>query len=174
MDVKAKTKYLRISPRKVRLVVDVVRGLPVTEALERLAVLNKRAVRPVVKLINSAIANAENNFELKKEDLFIKFFAVDEGPTLKRWRARAFGRAAMIRKRTSHLNLVLSDGKEEVKKEVKSKEVDKEVKEDDIKIIEKDAKKKEVKKDNKEKKESPENKDKKKKSGDKKEKDSKK
>lgn len=150
MEVKAKIKYLRISPRKVRLVVDVVRGLSVEEALSRLAVINKRAVRPVVKLINSAIANAENNFKLKREDLFIKFFTVDEGPTLKRWRARAFGRAAMIRKRTSHLNLILSDGKDETdsvdsskeKAELKDKASVKTEEEKGIEIIEKDSVKK--------------------------------
>ncbi len=147
MEVKAKIKYLRISPRKVRLVVDAVRGLSVEEALSRLAVINKRAVRPVVKLINSAIANAENNFKLKREDLFIKFFTVDEGPTLKRWRARAFGRAAMIRKRTSHLNLILSDGKDvsdligasKEKDKSKNKAGVKTEEEKGIEIIEKDS-----------------------------------
>lgn len=100
-----------MSPRKVRLVVDAVRGLPVAAAETRLQFLPKLAAEPVLKLLRSAIANAEHNFHLKKEDLVIKTLVVDQGPTIKRSRPRAFGRAAPIRKRTSHITLVLADEK---------------------------------------------------------------
>ncbi len=109
METRAKLRYLRMSPRKVRLVADLVRGLPVTQALEQLKVCQKRAARPVAKLINSAIANAEHNQQLKKDNLFIKVIKVDQGPALKRWRARAMGRAAAIKKFTSHVSLILDE-----------------------------------------------------------------
>ncbi len=138
MDIKAKARYVRISPRKIRLVLDAVRNLNPEKAVISLTLMPQKASRPVRKLIESAIANAENNFKLKKEDLSIKHLVADDGPTIKRWRARAFGRAAMIRKRTSHISVVLTDGKEEVveldkkdKKETKKSEVaDKSVKPD--------------------------------------------
>ena len=94
MEIKAKLKYLKISPRKVRLVVDVIRGMEVVKALEQLQFINKRAARPVAKLINSAVANAEHNFELEKNNLYIKEIKVDEGATLHRWKPRARGRDA--------------------------------------------------------------------------------
>jgi len=97
-----------MAPRKVRLVIDTVRGLPATVAETRLAFLNKRASLPVLKLLRSAMANAEHNFHVRKEDLLIKTIVVDGGPTLKRSAPRAFGRAAPIRERTSHVSIVLS------------------------------------------------------------------
>ncbi len=103
-----------MSPRKVRLVVDAVRGLDVAAAETRLTFMPKLAAEPVLKLIKSATANAEHNFKLKKEDLFIKTFVADGGPVLKRSRARAFGRAAPIRKRTTHLTLILAPKSEKV------------------------------------------------------------
>jgi len=115
MEVSAKLRFLRMSPRKVRLVVDLVRGLDTTKAEHQLQFMNKRAARPVLKLLQSAIANAENNNKLKKENLFIKKITVDQGPTLKRWRPRAFGRAATILKRSSHITIILCE-KEVVKK----------------------------------------------------------
>jgi len=121
MEVKAKVKYIKISSRKVRLVVDVIRGLKIDKALDQLNFLNKKAVRPIEKLINSAVANAENDFELEKDNLFIKEIKVNEGPTLHRWKPRARGRATPIRKRTSHIYLVLGElvesGKTEAKKQ---------------------------------------------------------
>lgn len=120
MEVKAKAKYIRISPRKVRLVADLVRGLKLTAALDQLKFSSKHAAKPLQKLIDSAAANAVNNFELDKNNLFIKEVMVDEGPTLDRWMPRARGRATPIRKRTSHINLVLGElvdsGKKEAKK----------------------------------------------------------
>lgn len=109
MEVIARLRHLRQSPRKVRLVVDVVRGLPVATAENKLKLLQKRAAEPVVKLLLSAIANAENNFKLSKDTLYIKEIRADEGPTLKRWRARAYGRSAPLRKRTTHVMLVLAE-----------------------------------------------------------------
>lgn len=109
MEVSAKLRFLRMSPQKVRLVVDIVRGLPVERAEHQLLFSRKGASQPVIKLLKSAIANAENNFKLNKDNLFIKKITVDEGPTLKRWRARAFGRAGMIRKRSSHITIILDE-----------------------------------------------------------------
>ncbi|MBT5338266.1 50S ribosomal protein L22 [Candidatus Falkowbacteria bacterium] len=109
MQVKAKAKYIRISPRKARLVVDLVRGLDLQAALDKLAVTNKKAVRFVDKLLKSALANAEHNLELKKDNLYIKELKVDEGPTFYRWMPRAFGRATPLRKRTSMISVILDE-----------------------------------------------------------------
>lgn len=110
MLIKAKLRYLRISPRKVRLVADLIKGLTVKEAEGQLKFLVKKSARPILKLLNSAIANAQNS-NLTKENLKISNIFVDSGPSLKRWRARAMGRAAPILKRTSHVTLIL-EGKE--------------------------------------------------------------
>lgn len=109
MEVKAKARYIRMSPRKVRLVVDVIRGMKVKEARTQLQFMKKAAAEPVLKLLNSAVANAEHNFNLNADNLFVKAVAADDGPTLGRWRARAFGRAAPIRKRMTHISIVLED-----------------------------------------------------------------
>lgn len=101
-----------MAPRKVRLVVDLVRGLPVAEAELRLNFLQKEAARPVLKLLKSALANAANNFKLDPTTLVVKTITVDGGTTLKRFRPRAMGRAAPIRKRTSHINLILAPASE--------------------------------------------------------------
>lgn len=107
MDIHASLKSLRMSPRKVRLVVDAVRGLSATVADTRLSFMKKEAALPVQKLLRSAMANAEHNFHLHKEDLVIAAITADGGPTLKRSRPRAFGRGAPIRKRTTHINILL-------------------------------------------------------------------
>jgi large subunit ribosomal protein L22 len=121
MEVKAQAKYIRMSPRKVRLVAGIVRGLPTTQALDQLKFANKQAVLPLAKLINSAVANATNNFDLDKDNLYIKEIKVNEGPTLDRWMPRARGRATPIRKRTSHIDIVLAElvvsGKKGAKKQ---------------------------------------------------------
>lgn len=109
MEVKAKGKYLKISSKKMRLVTDLVRGMDSKEALDYLNFVPKKAARFINKVLNSALANAEHNFDLKKENLFIKEIFVNEGPTLKRWRPRAFGRAGQIRKRSSHLEIILGE-----------------------------------------------------------------
>lgn len=109
MEIKAKARFIRISPRKVRLIIDLIRGMNVREALTQLKFLRKDAVLPVRKLIESAIANAEHNFKLKKENLYIKKITADEDPTLHRWQPRARGRATPIRKRTCHLTVILDE-----------------------------------------------------------------
>lgn len=120
MEVKAKLRYLRMSPRKVRLVIDSVRGLDVGAAESQLRFIPKAAAKPVLKLLASAIANAEHNFNLNKSNLYIKEIRVDDGPTLKRWMPKAMGRADTIRKRSSHINLVL-DEREKTQSPEKSK-----------------------------------------------------
>ncbi|HEY4584525.1 MAG TPA: 50S ribosomal protein L22 [Acidimicrobiia bacterium] len=114
MKVKAQAKYIRQSPYKVRLVLDLVRGLPVTEAEDVLRLTSRGATSPVAKVLHSAVANAEHNHALDAEDLVVAEAYADEGPTLKRYRPRARGRAARIRKRTSHITIVVSDMNEEV------------------------------------------------------------
>ena len=107
MEIKAEAKYIRISPRKARLVVKAIRGLTPQKALDYLKFVNKRAAEPLSKIIQSAIANAKNNFGLKPEKLKFKKIQVGEGPTLKRWRAISRGRAHPIMKRTSHIKIIL-------------------------------------------------------------------
>ncbi len=109
MEVTAKARHIRISPRKVRLVADLVRGLDVDRAEAQLRFFRKAAARPVLKVILSAKANAEHNFKMETGSLFIKKITVDGGPVLDRWRARAFGRAAGIKKRSSHITVVLGE-----------------------------------------------------------------
>lgn len=109
MRVQATAKYIRIAPRKTRLVVDAIRGLDVTEAINRLAVINKRASAPISKVLNSCIANAEHNLSCKKENLFISEIRIDDGPAFSRWMPKAFGRATPLLKRTSHIRVVLEE-----------------------------------------------------------------
>lgn len=109
MEYRAKAKGIRQSPRKVRLVVDLIRGRSVSDALVQLQFCQKKAARPVMKLLQSAIANAVNNFKADENTLFVKTIAVDEGPTIKRWTPRAFGRATPIRKRMSHISIALAE-----------------------------------------------------------------
>ena len=106
--VTAKSKYLRQSPYKLRLVLNLIRGLPVSEALDVLKFTKRRAADEISKVIASAVSNAENNFGLDPNDLYITKATADEGPTLKRFRPRARGRAGRINKRTSHLLIELS------------------------------------------------------------------
>ncbi|MDP2909466.1 MAG: 50S ribosomal protein L22 [bacterium] len=106
---KAKLSYLRIAPRKVRLVADMVRGKKVGEAGNILNFAVKRGAGPVLKLLHSAIANAENNLHLNKDNLYISKITVDEGPKFKRVMPRARGSASPIQKKTSHITIVLSE-----------------------------------------------------------------
>ena len=109
METRAVAKFVRISPRKIRLVMNQVRGKQVGEALNMLSFTPKRGARILRKLVNSAIANAEQNTGVDVDSLYIMRVYADEGPTLKRWRPRAQGRATSIRKRTSHLTVVLNE-----------------------------------------------------------------
>ncbi|MBR3305322.1 MAG: 50S ribosomal protein L22 [Christensenellaceae bacterium] len=104
---RAVAKYIRISSTKVRLVLDQIRGKNVNEAKAILMNTPKSASEPVLKLLNSAVANAENNLDMNRDDLFIAETYADEGPTLKRIRPRAQGRAFRIRKRSSHITIIL-------------------------------------------------------------------
>lgn len=109
MDVRAYAKMQRIAPRKVRLVIDLIRGKSLEEALVILNNTDKRAAGIVKKLVMSAAANAQNNNGLDLETLYVKEIQATEGPTLKRIRPRAQGRATGINKRTSHITVVLSE-----------------------------------------------------------------
>ncbi len=119
MEVKANLKHLRMSPRKARLVIDIIRKMPVDTALDQLQFINKLAAEPIAKLIKSAIANAENTYSLERSNLYIKEIMSDEGVMLKRWMPRAHGRATAIRKRGCHLTLILSEIKASGKSEKK-------------------------------------------------------
>jgi large subunit ribosomal protein L22 len=105
--VRAAAKWVRITPRKARLVVEHIRGRTVPEARTVLAFTERAAAREVEKLLKSAVANAEANHNLIGDDLVVKAAFVDEGPMIKRWRARARGRATRIHKRTCHITLTL-------------------------------------------------------------------
>lgn len=109
MQVNAKLKNLRVSARKVRLVADMIRGKDVNTAKVQLQFSTKKTSTDLLGLLNSAIANAENNFNLKEEDLFVETIFVNDEPVLKRWRPRAMGRASAIRKRSCTVNLVLNE-----------------------------------------------------------------
>ena len=111
MEVRAVSRYIRISPQKCRLVADQVRRLPVGQALELLQFSPKKAASPIRKTLESAIANAEHNEGADIDELRVHSIMIDEGPVMKRWRARAKGRAASIIKRTSHITVTVSDEK---------------------------------------------------------------
>ena len=125
MPVTAKLRYLRIAPRKVRLVADLIRGKPVEEAQTILNFLTKKAAGPMLKLLRQAAANARNNFQLDESNLYISKILVDEGPKYKRWIARARGRADEIQKKTSHLTIILDEIVKKPKKVKKAKKVKK-------------------------------------------------
>jgi large subunit ribosomal protein L22 len=112
-DYRAQHRYARISPRKVRFVIDAVRGLPVNDALSQLRFIQRRASPMIEKVIRSAMANAQQAGEVDLDKLCVSEAYCDEGPTLKRWRPRAMGRVYQILKRTSHISVVLRERKEE-------------------------------------------------------------
>ncbi|OGH87489.1 MAG: 50S ribosomal protein L22 [Candidatus Magasanikbacteria bacterium RIFOXYC2_FULL_42_28] len=124
-EIVAKLRYFRQGPRKMRLVVDMIRGRNVARALQILELTNKKSARAILKLLQSAVANAKHNFSLNEDNLRISKITVDGGPVLKRWMPKAHGRATPIRERTSHINLYLS---EFVKKEKINKKKVKEIK----------------------------------------------
>ena len=109
MATQAKLMNARIAAQKMRLVADQVRGLPVEQAINVLTFSNKRAAHLIKKVLESAIANAEHNDGADVDELKISLICVDEGPTMKRWRARARGRAAKILKRTSHVTVTVEE-----------------------------------------------------------------
>lgn len=120
MQISAKLRHLHIAPRKVRLIADLIRGKSAGEAAAILNFITKKASLPISKLLNSAISNAKNNFQLDQTNLYISKITVDEGPKIKRFMPRARGSAYEIQKKTSHINLVL----DEVKKSEKIRKVE--------------------------------------------------
>ncbi len=136
MEIKAKLSNLRTAPRKVRQVVDLVRGKRVPEAQSILLFTVNKSARNISKLLNSALASAKHNHQLNEENLFISKITVDEGPKLKRWHPMSRGRAYPIIKRTSHIALILSEINPTVK-EVKEEKIKKSV----VKNIKKPLKK---------------------------------
>lgn len=114
MQVRAVARGIRMSPRKVRLVTDSVKGMRVADALAALSFLPKAAAIPVAKVVKSAAANAENNFQLDPEDLYITHIVADPGPTLKRFRPKARGRVGRILKRSTHITVVVEDKEDTV------------------------------------------------------------
>ncbi len=116
MQTRAVAKYVRMSPRKVRLVTNLIRGKDLEEARQILDYCPKAAARVVAKVLASAAANAENNNRIPPERLYVLNAFVDEGPTLKRFRPRALGRATRINKRTSHITVILEEREEETAK----------------------------------------------------------
>ena len=108
MEAKAIARFIRMSPRKIRLLADLVRGKTLEAAFLQLQVITKAAKGPLIKLLKSVKSNAEGK-KMNPEKLYIKTITVDPGPTLKRFRARAMGRAAPIRRRTSHITIVVAE-----------------------------------------------------------------
>jgi len=119
MEVQAVEKYIRISPKKARLVADVVRGEKAVTALATLRFMPKKAAKIIHKALTSAVANATNNAGLAKEDLVISKITIDKGPSLKRFRPRSRGMASALLKRTSHITVVVSAEKAKKKEEAK-------------------------------------------------------
>ncbi len=111
MEAKAQARYMRLAPRKAREVVDLIRHKNVDEAVSILRYTPRGAAKVVLKVVNSAAANAENNFEMNRSNLYIDQAYVDEGPSLKRVRPRARGRRFLILKRTSHITVVVKERK---------------------------------------------------------------
>ena len=125
MQVLARLNYLRITPRKVRLVADLIRGKSVEAAQTILNFTVKKSAKDLLKLLKSAIANAKNNFQLEEINLYISKILVNEGPKYKRWRARARGQASEIQKKTSHITLILDELVKKPKKVKKVKKIEK-------------------------------------------------
>lgn len=112
MEAKAVLRSLRVSPTKTRVVTDMIKGKHVSEALAYLKFCDKGASKPLYKLLNSAIANSEDRFDANVDELMVKSAFVNEGPTLKRFKPAAMGRATRIRKRTSHVTIIVSNDME--------------------------------------------------------------
>jgi large subunit ribosomal protein L22 len=140
MEIKASLKHLRMSAQKVRLVADLVRKMKTDKAIAQLKFANKHAAEPLIKLIQSAIANAVSNFEADPNNLLIKEIMVNEGATLKRWTPKAHGRATPIRKRSCHIELTLGEIVDGGIRQAKKSSIDAPVKLEDLaKAAEKSA-----------------------------------
>ncbi len=117
MQSRSVARYIRMSPQKVRRTLRLIRGLPLREAQSLLDVMPHRAARLIRRVIDSAAANAENNHAMDRDDLWVARASVDAGPTIKRWRFASGGRVGMIRKRISHISVVLSDEEQQLEGE---------------------------------------------------------
>ena len=137
----AKLNNLRVAPRKVRLLADLIRGMHVAEALVQLKFSKKHAAKDIITLLRSAVANAEHNQNIDIDTLVIVESYVNGGPILYRWMPRAFGRAAKIRKRTSHITLVV-EGEEKPEKKAKKPKATKEKKDTEKEATQEDTVKK--------------------------------
>ncbi len=144
MKVSAKLKNLRIAPRKVRLTSDLIKGLNVAEALNQLETHIERSNPSIKKLLQSAVSNGENNFGLDKNNLYVYDVIVNAGPTLKRWMPKAYGRAGIILKRTSRIEIILEEVEEgKNRKSLKQLEQEKRERLEEKRKIQKEAEKKE-------------------------------
>jgi large subunit ribosomal protein L22 len=117
MEARAVAKYIRVSPQKARLVIDLIRGKTVSEALSVLSFAKKAASRDVAKVVKSAAANAENTKDMDSDRLFVARAYVDPGPSMKRTQAKAMGRGALVKKRMSHITVVLAERAEKKKRQ---------------------------------------------------------
>lgn len=111
-EAKAVARYVRIAPRKARIVIDLIRGQSVREAKAMLKFVPKRGTEPITKVLDSAIANATHNYDMDEDSLYVAEAYVDQGPTMKRWQARARGQAFPIKKKTSHITIVVREREE--------------------------------------------------------------
>lgn len=117
MEARSVARYIRMSPQKVRRTLRLINGLPLKEAQSLLDVMPHRAARVIRRVVDSAAANAENNHGMDRDDLWVARASVDAGPTIKRWRFASGGRVGMIRKRISHISVVLSDEEQQLEGE---------------------------------------------------------
>lgn len=146
MEIKAKLSNLRMSPRKVQLVGNIIRGMDTVKAKEQLKFINKKASLPLAKLLDSAVANATNDFKLDKDNLYIKSIIINEGRKIKRYKPRAMGRATIVQKRASTIDLVLAEKVESKKIEKQKKKTEElEDKKADLKVVTRDEIKSESK-----------------------------
>lgn len=144
METKAVLRNLRVSPRKVRLLVDLVRGMKAVDAVNELRFSKKHAAVPVRKLIESAMANAVHNHHMDVNSLVVRTAFVDQGVTLKRWMPRAFGRATMLRKRSSHVTIGLEGHVDHALAKKRAEEAQAAEKKEEKKEVKKAAPKKEA------------------------------
>lgn len=142
LKARALGKYIRVAPRKAQQVAELIRGAKVVDALNTLKFTTKASSKAILKVLNSAVANARQNSKVREENLYVSEVYVDQGPTLKRFRPRAMGRATRIRKRTSHITVVVAEQPEkEVAKKAKAEKVKKQVKETKVTKETKETKK---------------------------------
>jgi len=149
-EIKASLNYLRIAPRKVRAVANVIKGLPVDVAQAKLFVISRRAKEPILKLLKSAISNAKNNYQIEPTKLFVKSIVVNNGPMFKRWTPRARGSVNLIQKKTSHINLILGVTSENIATKFNILEIKRKTEKQPKEIKEKKEELKEGKKSKKE------------------------